>query len=88
MEYVFMFPYTLCVLNNFGVNVFQLFYVSYIVRSFFCVYFSSPELSSDISIVFYCSLSHWYLYVFNVLLNCYSFIYIIWEKNNLNLNLN
>ena len=37
MEYVFMFTYTLCVLNNVYTNMFSIFYVSYIVRSFVCV---------------------------------------------------
>ena len=58
MEYVFMFPYTLCVLNNVCVKMFSSFYVSYIVRSFVCVcvFFSSPEVNSEISIAFSASL--------------------------------
>ena len=36
MEYVFMFPYTLCVLNNVCVKMFSSF-LCFIYRAFFCV---------------------------------------------------
>ena len=52
-----MFPYTLCVLNNVCVKMFSSF-LCFIYRAFFCVcvFCSSPEVSSEISIAFSASL--------------------------------
>ena len=52
-----------------------------------CVSFSSPLVSSEINIAFFCFPSHWYLYVFNVLLKCVASLVFFGKIKNLNLNM-
>ena len=46
----------LCFINTVCVKMFSSFHVSYIVRSFMCVFFSFPGVSSEINIAYFASL--------------------------------